>query len=55
MVHGSDYVTRLQNRAQVRMIAEGVSDPKNREDLLKWAEEYDRGLRGLLRARENIR
>jgi hypothetical protein len=39
---------RLRNRAEeLRTIAEGMSDPKSREALLKWAEEYDDRVRGL--------
>jgi hypothetical protein len=41
-------MTRLRNRAEeLRAIADGISDPKNREALLKWAEEYDERVRGL--------
>jgi hypothetical protein len=54
MVHDPDYVTRLEHRAEeLRTIAEGMRDPENRDALLKWAEEYNRTIRGLSRVPKN--
>jgi len=50
MVHNPDYLTRLEHRAEeLRTIADRMKDADQRDALLKWAEEYDRAIRGLSR------
>jgi len=47
-LHDPDAMTRLRNRAEeLRTIAAGMKEPNTRAALLKWAEEYDRMVRGL--------